>query len=414
MTAPVVVVGAGLAGLSCARHLHEAGRPVLVLEASDGVGGRVRTDVVDGFRLDRGFQVLLEAYPEARRTFDYAALGLQAFYPGAEVRAGGRVSRLADPFRRPVDAIAGLMAPVGTLADKARVLLLRARACGGTLEELWQRPETTTLEALRTIGFSEAMIDTFFRPFLGGIFLGRDLATSSRMLEFVIRMMAEGETVLPRLGMGALPAQLAGRLPPGTIRLGTRVEVVRPHGVTLTGGETIAATSVVVATEGDVASALTGHFPAPQARGVTTLYFAAARSPVPSRVLVLNGDAEGPVNTVAVPSDLSPAYAPEGQALLSVTVLGLPAEDDATLERAVRAQLAGWYGAEVAGWRHLRTYRIRWGQPEQAPPALEPPERDVRLAEKLYVAGDHRDSASIHGALRSGRRAAAMLHQELG
>jgi len=409
MIAPVVIVGAGLAGLACARHLSAAGRAVLLCEQSDGVGGRVRTDTVDGFLLDRGFQVLLEAYPEARTHFDYARLGLVPFFPGALVRTEGAFHLVADPFRAPLHAVSGLFSPIGSLGDKLRVLALRRAAQRGSLEELFRRPETTTRDALARHGFSPTMISRFFEPFLGGIFLGRDLETSSRMLEFVFRMMADGDTCLPAHGMGSLSTQLADALPAGAVQLRRHVTAVAPDGVRLEDGTHLPASAVVVATEGDVAAHLTGAFPAPAFRSCATLYFDAPTAPLRGRKLILNGGL-GLVNTLCVPSDLCPAYAPAGRALVSVTVLGTPSQDDAALTGAVRAELIAWYGAAtVLSWRHLRTYRIRWAQPDQNPPALEPAERPVQLTPTLFVAGDHRDTASIHGALASGRRAAAAV-----
>ena len=407
MTTPIVVVGAGLAGLAAALRLAEAGRAVHLLEQSDGVGGRVRTDAHEGFLLDRGFQVLLDAYPEARAQFNYEALKLEPFFPGALVRSRGAFHAVADPFRAPLAALASLASPIGTLADKLRVLVLRQRACRGTLAELFARPERSTREALRALGFSSAMITRFFEPFLGGIFLGRDLQTSSRMLEFVFRMMAEGGTSLPARGMGALSAQLADRLPPGTLRLGARVVELDDQSVRLDDGSRIDAAAVIVATEGDVASRLLrGIIPVPESRSCTTVYFDAPRSPVRARRLVLNADG-GRINSLAVPSDLSPTYAPAGRALVSVTLLELPSEGDAALAALVQSELATWFGrAEVEAWRPLRVYRIRWGQPEQRPPALEPVARPTQLGPTLFVAGDHRETASIHGALVSGRRAA--------
>lgn len=406
MNEPVVIVGAGLAGLACARTLATAGRAVLLLEKSERAGGRVRTDECEGFRLDRGFQVLLEAYPEARAQLDYGALELAQFFPGSLVRWRGELHLVADPYRATREALGGFASPIGSLADKLFVLELRRRACEGSLEDLFARPETTTRTALQCVGFSPAMIERFFEPFLGGIFLGRDLATSSRMLEFVFRMLAQAATCLPARGMGAISDQLASRLPAGTLRLQHEVSAVRRDGVTLADGRKLAGSAVVVATEGDVASRLCGAFPPPKARGCTTLYFDAPRSPVGGPKLVLNADA-GRINSLCVPSDVAPGYAPAGRALVSVTLLGVPAEADAELEADVRRELCDWYGtATVAAWRHLRTYRIRWAQPDQTPPALEPVERAVKLDNGLFVAGDHRETSSIHGALASGRRAA--------
>ncbi|MEO6057478.1 MAG: NAD(P)/FAD-dependent oxidoreductase [Gemmatimonadales bacterium] len=404
--APVIVVGAGLAGLACVRHLVRAGRQVQLIEASDGVGGRVRTDEVDGFLLDRGFQVLLTAYPEARAQLDYRALDLRPFYAGALVRYGGRFHRMADPFRHPADAAGSILNPIGTAADKVRVLSLRRRARAGSVERLFERPETSTMQALTALDFSNAMVERFFQPFLGGIFLGRDLSTTSRMLDFVIRMMAEGETAVPARGMGAIPAQLAADLPSGTLRLGTRVAEASGGRVTLDDGTRLDASAVVVATEGDVAASLLGDRPPAAYRSATNLYFAAPRPPVAGPYLLLDGESGGPVNNACVLSEVAPGYAPPGRALVSATVLGAPAEDDEALTRGVRAHLRQWFGAQVDAWTSLRTYRIRWAQPDQTPPTPSPGAVSAWRASGLFVAGDHVEHASIQGALASGRRAA--------
>jgi phytoene dehydrogenase-like protein len=396
-----VVVGAGVAGLCCALHLQAAGLDCRIVEAADGVGGRVRTDEHQGFLLDRGFQVLLTAYPEARRMLDYEALDLRPFRAGARVRTRDRFVRLLDPTRHPVRALGTLFARLGTLADKRRVLALRKRSRAGTLEELFERSERTTLEALRGLEFSDAMIDGFFRPWLSGVFLEPDLATSSRMLEFVIRMFAEGDTVLPARGMGRIPKQLAGRLRPDTLRLDSEVARVDAGGVDLASGERIDADAVAVATEGPAAARLLGRDEPPAQHGVTCLYFAAEKDPVGEPLLVLDGEGEGPVNNLVVPSAVAPDYAPAGAVLISASVLGTPERSPHDLEMAVRAQMNRWFGAAVADWRHLRTYRI-----PDALPALSPTPRSVRTGDGLYVCGDHRESASLQGAMAAGRRCA--------
>jgi phytoene dehydrogenase-like protein len=405
----VIVVGAGVAGLCCARELHAAGLDVLVLERGDAPGGRVRTDAVDGFLLDRGFQVLLTAYPEARRVLDFERLGLRPFESGALIRKDGRFSRVADPFRHPVRAFESLRDAPGSVPDKLRVARLRRRLSHGSINEVLTAPQVTTAEALRLEGFSSGLVEAFFRPFLGGIFLDPSLETSSRLFAFVFKLFSEGEAALPAGGMQAIPRQLAEDLPDGAVRYGATVESVGPGHVVVAGGEQLEAASVVVAADGPEAARLTGAVEAPAPRAVTTLHYAAGRSPVGEPILVLNGEGSGPVNDLCVPSDVAPSYAPPGAALVSATVLGIPSLEDAELDLAVRAQLRDWFGAQVDEWRLLRALRIPFALPAQPPAVLATAERPVRLREGLFVCGDHRDTASLQGAMLSGRRAAAAV-----
>ncbi len=413
MTTDVVIVGAGLAGLACARRLLEVGKSFIVLEASDGVGGRVRTDVVDGFRLDRGFQILLMAYPEARRHFDYPALKLKSFTRGVLIRCCGKFHRIVDPRRDPIRAVGTLVGSIGTLGDKWKLLELETKVRAREPEQLFEQPEGLTLDLLRWHGFSDAMIDRFFRPFFGGVFLEKDLVTSSRMFRFVYRMFADGDAAIPELGMGALPEQLASLLPENAVRFNAPVVAIEPGRVRLDGGETVSADAVVVATEGPAAAKLLGWPDPKPARSVTCLYFAAAESPIKEATLVVDADDGGPVNNLAVMSDVSASYAPAGQALISVSVLGDPIEDDTTLLTSVRNQLVGWYGDKVNGWQHLRTYRIRHALPDQTAPALDPARRPVKVSPGLYVCGDHRADASINGALYTGWLAAQAVAEDL-
>ena len=402
-----LVIGAGLAGLTCARRLHERGLDVQILESSDRVGGRVQTDTVDGFRLDRGFQVLLTAYPETQRELDYDALDLHAFRDGALVRYNGRFHRIADPRRHPWDAPRTLLAPIGSPADKLRVLRLRRTLTQQSIPQVLEREERTTLDALRTRwGFSSSMINRFFRPFFGGIFFDRTLRASSRMFEFVFKMFAEGRTVLPAGGMEQIPRQMRQHLPDDAVRGNARVETIDEQTVTLDGGETLAAPRIVIATEAPEANRLVGDVTPTEGRATVCIYYAAPRSPLDDPLLVLNGEGVGPINNLAVPSDVAPGYAPDDRALVSVVVVGSPPESGAALEQAVREQLIDWFGLAAGGWTHLQTQPLSYALPEQAPPFLTPPEKSVRRRPGLYVCGDHRRTASLNGAIASGRAAA--------
>ena len=408
----VVVVGAGLAGLACARVLTRAGVPVQVLEASDRPGGRLRTELVDGFRIDRGFQVLLTSYPEVHRVLDPQPLRLRRFAPGVQIFQRGKFYTLADPFRRPMDVGRSMVAPLGTFWDKLRMVRLRAHASVGTLEELFARPHESTHDRLRRLEFGQDFVEGFFRPFLAGIFLERELATSSRKLEFLVRMVAQGEAAVPAMGIEEIPAQLARGLPEGALRTGTPVARVHPQEVELESGGRIEAAAVVVATDGVTAAHLVPAFVAPHTLGVTAFSFSAPEAPIRGPWLLLDGENRGPVNHAAVMSEVAPEYAPPGKALISASVLGAH-EGVAELEIQVRAQLAGWFGPAVERWRLLRADVIHHALPAEPPSALEPAQRQVRTPSGITVCGDHRDNASIDGALTSGRRAAESVLSHL-
>jgi len=408
----VLIVGAGLAGLCCARELQAKGVSFQILEASDGIGGRVRTDEVDGFLLDRGFQVLLTAYPEAKRFLDFSRLELKSFLPGVVSWYGGRMNKLVDPWRTPRAWKEALQSEFGTLADKLRIVRLRSRLRRISIEDIFRRPERSTKEALAAEGFSSEMIHHFFRPLLGGILLDGELKSSSRMFEFVLKMMSEGDSSLPARGMGAIPAQLAEKFPDDAVRLNTRVEALHENELTLEGGETLRARATVIAADGPSAAHLVGEVE-PASRSVTCFYFAADEAPVEEPILVLNGDGAGPINNFAVISRVAPTYAPAGKQLVSVSVLGIHQLTDAQLGGFIIAQMKNLFGKAASGWQLLRSYRITHAQPQQYPGALEPPQRPVRIRPGIYTCGDHRDNASINGAMASGRRAAEAVLSDL-
>lgn len=401
------MVGAGLAGLAAARSLADAGVNVQVVEASDAVGGRVRTDDVDGFVLDRGFQVILTAYPELDEQFDVSALDLRSFEPGALVWMNGRGHTVSDPFRRPTTLLSTAIASVGSPFDKARIALLRRRVRSGRAADLLRGSDITTRALLTESGFSPTMLERFFRPLVGGIQLDPDLTASRRMFDVIFRMLADGDAAVPARGMQRLPEQLASRVPAGSIHLSTEVRAVAPRMVTLADGSTIAARAVIVATEGPVARRLV-PIPEVRSRSVACVYFDAPKAPTASRAIVLDGDGIGPVLNVACMSNVSPHYAPAGRHLIAAA---LPGVIEGDLEVAARTQLTAMFGGQVSQWRHLRTYRIPHGQPDQSPPFS--PKKKVSLGDGLFVCGDHRDTASIQGALFSGRRTGEAVRRYL-
>jgi len=400
----VVVIGAGLSGLAAARQIQQSGLSVVVLESSDAVGGRVRTDNVEGFLLDRGFQVLLTAYPELATQVDMDALDLQAFDPGAlvwlqsKIGGAGKGHVVSDPFRKPSTLFATTFAPIGSVIDKLRIIFLRLRVLRGAAPDLLRNSDMSTLASLRSAGFSHRIIETFFRPLFGGVQLDPQLATSRRMFDIIFRSLSEGQSVLPARGMQALPEQLASRLAHDTVRLNSPVESLDGTTVVLSTGERITSRAVVVATEGPTASKLL-DLPPVQSRTAGCVYFSADSPPNDKKYVILDGSGKGPVLNVALISNIAPSYAPPGKHLIAAALPGVISGD---LEQLARQQLRDWWGPQVDAWKHLRTYAISHGGPVQSAPFS--PKQRVSLGNGLFVCGDHRDTGSIQGALYSGRR----------
>lgn len=398
---PVVVIGAGLAGLACARRLRQAGREVQVLEASDAVGGRIRTDIVQGFRLDRGFQLLNTGYPELRRAVDLTALELRAFPDAVVVMHNGERIRLESPLSAPKRL--GTLLTTDLISTRGKVALgaYGARTVAASPRSLKQRADLPAPEAWRQAGLPEDVIEHLLTPFLTGVVLERELTASRRFVDLMIRTFARGKSAVPALGMQRLPEQLAAPL-------GDRVVLEAPvtaieAGLVHAGGREYPAAAVVVATDAWTADTLLGQSMAPQARGVTTYYYAAPAWPGLDGALAVSADGGLIANTVAM-SAAAPEYSGDGRALLAASVVHGAGLTLPTPEEAARLA-APMHGRDAGDWEFLAQYDIPHALPAMTPP--HPLRQSVRTKlAGVFVAGDHRDTSSIQGALVSGRRAA--------
>ena len=403
--AEFLVLGAGASGLTAAARLRELGRKVLVVEADSRVGGRLRTDEADGFRFDHGFQVLLTAYPAVQRWLDLDALGVRAFRPGAYVLLpGGRTTTIGDPLREPSAALPTLASPVGSLSDKLRLLRLVAYVRSRSPEQLFASEETSTDAYLRRRRFSEDFVERFFRPFYGGIFLERGLATSSRMFLFTFKMFAEGQAVLPAGGIQAIAEQLADRLGPGSLLLGEPVARVEGRRVDLASGRTLEAARAVL----DTTSPPPGHADEhPQRDWLRTVnvYFAAHELGLPMRLItLLPGGC--PVNNVAVLDGVQPTYAAGQERLVSVTVFGPRGRDLDFYAAEVRRSLRPWLGETLDAWRPLRHYEVGHALPLSRHVSWSEDPARWQVAAGHYRFGDYRLHPSLQAAMHAGTTAA--------
>ncbi|MGI5451628.1 NAD(P)/FAD-dependent oxidoreductase [Streptomyces sp. CA-249302] len=405
-TPDVLVVGAGVAGLACAQDLLAGGLDVTVVEASDGVGGRMRSDRVEGFVVDRGFQVFNTSYPQVRRRLTLRALGLRPFTSGFLVHTAEGRLRFSDPTRGPrtlTDLVPGRLAGP---RDLAALGLLSARDMLAPVGLVKRSRDRTTRTALADAGFSEGFVERFFRPFLSGVFLEDELETSSRFFHLVWRSMLRGTLCLPTTGIGAVPNALAAALPSGTVRLETAVTALTDEGAVTADGAELPARTVVVATGPGPAADLLPGLDLPGYRSVATYYHMPPRSPLREPTLLVD-ERRRFLNTCVL-SEVVPACPPAGSALVATSVLGTDAEER---ESAVREALAEVYDTDTGPWDLLTSRTIREALPAMPPP--QPLGRTTRVGPGRHVCGDHRSTGSVQGALASGARAAREVLRDL-
>ena len=403
-----LIIGAGLAGLTAARVLKTAGRKVKIIEASDGPGGRVKTDEVNGFLLDRGFQVFLTAYPEAKHFLDYKALDLRSFNPGSIILSNAGIDEIGDPLREASALIRTLKSPIGTLSDKLRLLSLRLKLAGNSIDQIFSKKETTTLEYLRGAGFSEKIISDFFTPFMAGIYLEQKLDTSSRMFEFVFKMFSESDTAIPAKGMGMISRQLASDLSAEELILNERAISIDENKVQTASGNVYEASTILIATTADC-------IPMPfqprliKKKSVTCMYFSADQAPYQKALIALNAIPGRLVNNLAVMSTISSCYAPEGKSLISVSLSGnehFIKQDE--LELKVKEELKFWF-AECSNWAHIKTYTIPYALPDNSHVKNDILSPSIRINYSTFICGDHLLNGSINAAMKSGRLAAEAI-----
>jgi protoporphyrinogen oxidase len=400
----IYIIGAGVSGLIAAYELERAGYSPIILEASDNVGGRVRTDEFKGFLLDRGFQVLLTAYPEAQRYLDYKALQLRKFDPGALILKPGDSFFISDPLRNPSKLLNMAFSPVGSLKDKLKIFQLTQSLKSQSEENIFAETSIPTIQFLRDYGFSEKVINNFFKPFFRGIFLENELQTSSRMFKFVFKMFSIGHAAVPKSGMKAIPDQLKGKLINTQIKYHSPVKKVEGRKIILNSGEELEADSIIIATRPDsLLPQLQGQFK--PYRKVINIYFSLNHSFIAQPKIALVTEDQFLINNLVFMTDLSKEYSKNNKALLSVSITK-PVEANENLAKLVAIELAALTKINADFFEHIKTYVIIDALPQLDDMGYAMEAGNTKVADGIFLAGDFLLNGSINAAMTAGRKAA--------
>ncbi len=394
-----LIIGAGAAGLVAAKELENYHLKVLVIDASDRVGGRLRSDKVNGFTLDHGFQVLLSAYPLAQKHLDFKALNLKPFKSGAFCFSGRDHFLVEDVNRNAAAYLRMAFSPVGSIWDKLKL--------AKSEEMIFNEPEISTLDYLKQRGFSDKIINQFFRPFFGGIFLEDELKTSCRQFQFIFKMFALGEAMLPQDGIESIASHLKSQLKETHFRMNAQVKGVRKGEVELSDGEIITGKQIIIATD---PSAIFPQLVQDISWNEThQYYFASPKSPFPKGYISLSFAEDALINNIAVLSDVSASYAPKGQHLISVSIRNQKSKSDDQIENEIRRELIASGYETARDWTFIRNYKIRKALPSISNNAYTRPFEENRIAEGIYIAGDQMLNPSLNAAMESGELAAKAL-----
>lgn len=410
MPKPYVVIGAGLAGLTCAKRLSEKGLPVLILEADSRIGGRLKTDLIDGFTIDHGFQVYFDAYPYAGSLLDHKALRLAKFEPGAMIHHEGvwKEVHKSHPMGMVFD-------PMFTWGDKLKLFPFSNMLSKMSERGLWELDDKSALAWLRAEGFSDKFIEHFIQPFFQGIFLDRNVDVTAAMFAKVWRMLYRGNTCIPRQGIAAIPNQIAEGIPVEAFRLHTAVTSLTRDGglirsVQTSTGDSIEAEAVIVATDAASAARLTQRSIPHNFRSCTTAYFASSDLPSESKLLHVSTDKKLQTIHACVLSNVAEQFAPADKHLIQATVLGAGHTNPRYLANSIKYEMAGWFGQKnVSSWRTVAVKAISQAQLVQQAGFSKTRISNSQDSENLFFAGEFCTYGSIDGAVKAGEDCAAAI-----
>lgn len=399
------IIGAGISGLIAAQVLENYGYSPTIIEAADRAGGRVKTDIVDGYQLDHGFQVLLTAYPTAQKYLDYEKLSLQQFLPGAVIFSNGKQKTIGDPLRNLRLLLPTLLSNIGHISDKLKVLKLNRILKKTTIQEIFEEGEESTLSFLKKFGFSNTIVEAFFQPFFSGIFLEPNLQTSSRMFKFVYKMFAEGNAAIPKSGMKAITNQLVGKLNHTALVYNTRVKRVEEGKILMENEKEIESHFTIIATE---PSTIISNLKNQQTtwKSCDTLYFETKTRAIKKPLIGLITAKESLINNICYHTALE-TIANSEKELLSVTIIKEHGLDESALIEKIKLELKDYCKINVHNF--IKRYTINQALPDLTNIQYEMLPSETKLTSTIFVSGDQQLNGSLNAAMISGERAALGL-----
>ncbi|GGE14666.1 protoporphyrinogen/coproporphyrinogen oxidase [Psychroflexus salis] len=398
MKEKIIIIGAGVSGLVAAINLEKAGFNSVILDQSDRVGGRVKTDYREGYQFDHGFQVLLTQYPAAKKYLNYNLLDLVEFDPGSCIFYHQKKYYIGDPSRKLSLLFPTLLAKIGNVADKLKILKLSKALKKKSFDDIFLAPETTTLVYLKEKGFSDEVIKKFFKPFFTGIFLESELTTSSRKFEFVYKMFAEGSAAIPKKGIQAIPNQLAAQLKNTELEFNTSVEHIKANELVLTNGKTLAFDYCIIAAEAwPIIANLKNQESA--WKSVENLYFKVKEKVIKKPLIGLIADEAALVNNIHYqPIKKSDNY------LLSVSVIKQHNLSKDELINRVEEDLAIYCDIKVDSF--VKYFKIKKALPVMHTVNYMMPPSETQLKDRIFLAGDQLSNGSLNAAMLNGESAA--------
>ncbi len=408
----VVIVGGGMSGLTMAYHLEKFGYSIAIYEVGSEVGGRVRTDHIDGFQLDRGLHFFQSSYPEAAKVLDYKSLKLKNIYPGMLIFHEEKFELISNPLKKWTDLITNFFGNFSDISDRLRFMGLLAKLSAYSENYIMNNADVDAYTFIKQQGFSDEFVEKVFRPFVGAVFCSKDMQVSARLFSYILKYFTISQLTLPEKGIGSIPQNIAAQLQHTEIFLNTKVKEAHDDGVMLANGDFIHAERVVIATTpSDLIKILpTAKIEIPY-KHVSCLYFSTETAPLKEAIVAFNGSGKGIANHVFVPTNLHKGYAPKGQHLVCVSIVDIPELDDDEIIDQIISEMVEWFGVKANSWTHLKTYHICNALPDV--PRLPKIESFKKTDDNIYIIGDHTSFGSINMVMQCSRDTAKALHKDI-